>query len=106
MMDAEIQRDYQQTLAIAEKRIVDRAFEIAENAQATFPEESDDDALDGFLRAHPDISHAFIWTGKGEMTFRSQPDRMSDPAFQAESKKMATELETWFDMASRNTSQR
>ena len=34
------------------------------------------------------------------MTFRSQPDRMSDPAFQAESKKMATEFETWFDMGS------
>ena len=100
MMDAVIQRDYQQTLAIAEKRIVDRAVEIAENAQATFPKESDDDALDGFLRAHPDVSHAFIWTGKGDMTFRSQPDRMSDPAFQAESKKMATEFETWFDMGS------
>ena len=37
MFDAEIQRDYQQTLAIAEKRITDRAFEIAEVPRQHFP---------------------------------------------------------------------
>lgn len=101
VMDAAIQRDYQQILAVAEKRIADRAFEIAENARATFPEtDYDDDALDTFLRAHPDIAHAFVWTGKGNMTFRSQPDRMSDPDFQAENKKFADEIETWFDIES------
>jgi len=100
MIDAEIQRDYQQTLAIAEKRIVDRAFEVAESAQATFPDVDDPDALDNFLRGHPDVAHAFIWTGKGDMTFRSQPYRMSDPDFRAEDKKMATGFGTWFDIDS------
>jgi signal transduction histidine kinase len=100
IFDAEIQRDYRQTLALAEKRITDRAFEIAESAQATFPKVDDSDGLDDFLRTHPDITHAFIWTGKDEMTFRSQPDRMSDPDFRAESKKMAAEIGTWFDIES------
>ena len=100
MIDAEIQRDYRETLAIAEKRITDRAFEIAESAQATFPGVDDPDALDDFLKTHPDIAHAFIWTGKDSMTFRSQPDRMSDPDFRAESKKLATELGGWFDLDS------
>jgi signal transduction histidine kinase len=100
MIDAEIQRDYRQTLAIAEKRITDRAFEIAESAQATFPQADDSDGLDEFLRTHPDITHAFIWAGKGEMTFRSQPDRMGDPDFRAESKKIAAGLETWIDIES------
>jgi signal transduction histidine kinase len=100
MIDAEIQRDYRETLAIAEKRITDRAFEIAESAQATFPGVDDTDALDDFLKTHPDIAHAFIWTGKDSMTFRSQPDRMSDPDFRAESSKLATEFGGWFDMDS------
>jgi signal transduction histidine kinase len=100
MIDAAIQRDYQETLAIAEKKIDARAFEIAENAQATFPEASDDAALDTFLRSHPDIAHAFIWKGKGNMALRSQPDRMSDPDFGAESKKIALEFGGWFDMES------
>ncbi len=100
MIDAEIQRDYRETLAIAEKRITDRAFEIAERDQATFPGVDDTDALDDFLRTHPDIAHAFIWTGKDSMTFRSQPDRMSDPDFRAEGKKLATELGGWFDLDS------
>jgi signal transduction histidine kinase len=98
MIDAEIKIDYQQTLAIAEKRITDRAFEIAENAQATFPDVDNGDELDNFLRAHPDISHAFIWTGKGDMAFRSQPERMSDPDFRAEGRKIAANFETWFDI--------
>src|SRR3984957_12694553 len=100
MIDAEFQRDYRETLAIAEKRITDRAFEIAESAQATFPGVDDTDALDDFLKTHPDIAHAFIWTGKDSMTFRSQPDRMSDPDFRAESRKLATELGGWFDIDS------
>jgi signal transduction histidine kinase len=100
MFDAEIQRDYQQTLAIAEKRITDHAFEMAETAQATFPDVDDSDALDAFLRTHPDIAHAFIWTGKDSMTFRSQPDRMKDPEFRAESKKIAAGFESWFDIES------
>ncbi len=79
IFDASIKDGYQQTLALAERRIDDRAFEIAEKDQAAFPDVDDSDGLDAFLRAHPDITHAFIWAGKGEMTFRSQPDRMTRP---------------------------
>jgi len=100
VFDASIQMAYQQTLAIAEKRIDDRAFEIAENDQATFPDANGADELDAFLRAHPDISHAFIWTGKGNMTLRSRPERMSDPEYQAASKRLATEFAIWLDLES------
>jgi signal transduction histidine kinase len=100
IFDNSIKMEYQQTLAIAEKRIDDRAFEIAENAQATFPDVDDSAGLDAFLKAHPDISHAFIWAGKGDMTLRSQPERMSDPEFQASSKKLAADFQIWFDMDS------
>jgi signal transduction histidine kinase len=98
IFDNSIKMEYQQTLALAERRIDDRAFEIAEKDQAAFPDVDDSDGLDGFLRAHPDITHAFIWAGKGEMTFRSQPDRMSDPEFRESSKKFADGMQMWWDL--------
>jgi signal transduction histidine kinase len=98
VFDASIKMDYQQTLAIAEKRIDDRAFEVAERDQAAFPDVDDSDGLDAFLRTHPDITHAFIWNGKGNMTLRSQPDRMSDPEFKESSKRLAEMLQVWWDL--------
>ena len=100
IFDNSIKMEYQQTLALAERRIDDRAFEIAEKDQATFPDVDDSDGLDAFLRAHPDITHAFIWAGKGDMTLRSQPDRMSDPDFRASSKRLADGMEIWWDLDS------
>jgi signal transduction histidine kinase len=98
VIEAAIQRDYQQTLMFAEKRMTARMFEISEKAQARFPAAGDSDELDNFLIAHPDIAHAFIWTGKGDLVFRSQPARMNDPDFQAESKKLAIEFQHWLDV--------
>jgi signal transduction histidine kinase len=100
IFDLAIKMEYQQTLALAERRIEDRAFEIADKDQAAFPDVDDSDGLDAFLETHPDISHAFIWTGKGDMTLRSRPDRMSDPEFRASSKKLAADMEIWWDLES------
>jgi len=100
VFDAAIKMEYQQTLALAERRIDDRAFEIAEKDQAAFPDADDSEGLSAFLETHPDISHAFIWTGKGDMTLRSRPDRMSDPEFRDSSKKLAADMEAWFDLES------
>jgi signal transduction histidine kinase len=98
LLDAAIRMDYQHTLAIAEKRIVERAYEISETASLQFPDADDSDGLDTFLKAHPEIAHAFLWTGKGDLDFRSQPARMNDPDFQAENKKLAANFGRGFDM--------
>ncbi len=98
IMDAAIQRDYQHMLKIAEKRIVERAYEISEKASSQFPDVEQPEELDAFLTTHPEITHAFLWTGKGNLDFRSQPDRMTDPAFQTEHKEIASELEHVLDM--------
>ena len=94
VMDAAIQMDYQHMLNIAEKRIVERAYETSERASLQFPEVDHPEELDAFLTTHPEIAHAFLWTGKGDLDFRSQPGRMTDPAFQAEHKEIASELST------------
>ena len=63
-------------LKIAEKRIVEHAYEISEKASLQFPDVNHPEELDAFLSTHPEIIHAFLWTGKGSLDFRSQPGRM------------------------------
>ena len=95
-IEAAIQRDYQQLLIIAEKRIDERAYEIADEARAKFPGVDEPEHLNKFLNAHPEISHAFLWTGKGMLQFRSQPSR--DPLLCAENSTLASNMGTWWDI--------
>jgi signal transduction histidine kinase len=98
MIEAAIQLDYQDRLKIAEKGIVDRAYDTSEKASADFPDVDHAEELDNFLTTHPEITHAFLWTGKGNFDFRSQPARMTDPDFQAEHKELSSELQGEFDL--------
>jgi signal transduction histidine kinase len=97
-IEAAIQMDYQHMLKIAEKRIVERAYETSERASLQFPDIDHPEELDAFLTTHPEIAHAFLWTGKGDLDFRSQPGRMIDPAFQAEHKELSLEFGHVLDM--------
>ena len=97
-IDAAIRRDYEQTLEIAEKRIVERAYETSEDARKQFPDLDHSHELDNFLTTHPEIAHAFLWTGKGDFDFRSQPGRMTDPDFREENKMLSSEFGHVFDM--------
>jgi signal transduction histidine kinase len=101
-IEAAIQVEYQQVLAIAEKRIDARAYEITEKAKAQFPDAAQGDELEAFLASHRDIAHAFLWTGKGHLEIQSQPDRMSDPEFADEGKKFPSMIGPWFDLESKD----
>jgi len=98
MIDAAIQMDYQHMLAIAEKQIVERAYDTSEEAITNFPDVGGSKHLDSFLTDHPEITHAFLWTGKGTLNFRSQPARMTDPDLQAENKELSSEWGAVFDL--------
>jgi signal transduction histidine kinase len=100
-VEAVIQRDHQQVLAIAEKRIAERAFEMTEAAKARFPDVDHPDQLESFLGSHPDIAHAFLWKSQGKLAFQSQPRRANDPDFREEGKRLASSVENWFDMGSK-----
>jgi signal transduction histidine kinase len=97
-LEAVFQREYQQVLAIAEKRIDARAYEIAEEASSKFPDAEQSDELEAFLASHPDIAHAFIWTGKGHLKIQSQPNPMSNPDFEEDGKKISSMVGHWFDL--------
>ena len=101
-IEAVFQREFQQVLAIAEKRIDARAYEITEEARAKFPNANQGDEIEAFLASHRDIAHAFLWTGKGHLAIQSQPDRMSDPEFWEEGKKLSSMVGNWFDLDSKD----
>jgi signal transduction histidine kinase len=98
MLEAAIQLDYLHVLKIAEERIVDRAYETSEKASASFPDVNHPEELDNFLKTHPEITHAFLWTGKGKFDFRSQLGQMTDPDFQAEHKELSSDIQGYLDM--------
>jgi signal transduction histidine kinase len=100
VIEAAYQVEYEHTLAIAEKQINERAYDMADDARMQFPDmdSSDADQLDSFLTAHPDIAHAFLWTGKDHFIFRSQPSRMSIGAFCAEHQTLASDYADWWSM--------
>jgi signal transduction histidine kinase len=100
-IEAVIERDYQETLAVAEKRIDHRAYKVAEDIEETFPDVDSPDELDDFLAKHPNVSHAFSWTGKGQLAFESQPNRMNDPEFHEENKMLSSDVADWFDSESK-----
>jgi signal transduction histidine kinase len=101
-IEALFQRDYQQVLAIAEKRIDERMYDAAEEARSSFPDVDKPEELDAFLAKHPHIAHAFLWTGKGTIAFRSQASRLSDPRYCAEDAKLASHMGEWWDLDGKN----
>ncbi len=97
-IEAAKKRDYQQVLEIAEKRIDERAYDAAEDDTKKFPDSGSADEIDSFLNAHPDIDHAFLWTGKGNFLLRSQPSRMHDLQFSSDSRTVSSHVGGWMDI--------
>jgi signal transduction histidine kinase len=100
-IEAVIQRNYQHVLAMAEKRIDERAYRTSEELREKFPDVDHPEELETFLEAHPNVSHAFLWTGKERLDFRSQHRQMHDPDFREQSKVLSSDLGGWFDSESR-----
>jgi len=102
-IEAAYQRDYQRFLAVAEKQIDERAYEVAEEASSKFPDADSSDQLDSFIATHPDIAHAILWVGKNNFEFRSQSDRMMrDRQFCSESQTLSSEFRGWWDMEAKD----
>jgi signal transduction histidine kinase len=96
-VEAAIQRDFYQTLAISEKQMNHKAYEIADDIRSQFPEPSEACSveLDRLLAANPVIAHVFIYDPDHDLTFRSQPYRMKDPDFAAEASDISGMNNNW-----------
>jgi signal transduction histidine kinase len=92
-----IQRDFTQVLAISEKHINHKAYELTDDLRSDFPAPGQACSvnLDRLLVAHPYAAHVFIYDPENGLAFRSQPSRMSDPDFRAESESLQKMFDTW-----------
>src|SRR5215813_7901568 len=88
VLEAAIHRDFQEWLAISEKKMNKKAYAMVEDARNIFPSpeakpDEKEAKLDRILSKYTCFSHVFLFDGK-EMTFRSQPGQMSNPYFKEE----------------------
>jgi signal transduction histidine kinase len=100
VLEAAIHLDFQEMLAITEKKINKKAIAMVEDVRNEFPS-PDTDAqekekkLDLILAKSPWLSHVFLSDEKG-LVFRSQPQQMGDKYFKAEHEHLAETFHGWY----------
>ncbi len=101
-VEAAIQRDFSQVLAISEKQINQKATDLVDDVRTEFPSPSEASCsvtLDRILAAHPYAAHIFIYSPESGMVFRSQSDRMkSDDGFREETDYLSNMFNGWLKM--------
>lgn len=97
-VEAAIQRDFQHVLKISEKRMNRHATEMVEEVRQEFPPmgESCAPGLDQLLTKYPYAAHLFVFDKESGIVFRSQPNRLDERDFRAESDKLFTTISGWF----------
>ena len=102
VLEAAIHRDFQEMLAITEKKINKKAYAMTEEAMDHFPSpdteaQEKEKKLDLILSKSPWLSHVFLFDEKSYL-FRSQPQQMSDKYFREEHERIAETYHGWFTM--------
>ncbi len=99
-VEAAIQRDFSQVLAISEKQINQKAYELIDDARTDFPTPNNAcvETLDKILAGHPYVANVFLYNPRIGMMFRAQPSRLQDPAFEVESDYLRRMDEGWLKM--------
>jgi signal transduction histidine kinase len=100
VLEAAIHRDFQELLAITEKKINKKVYVMTEETRNLFPSPETPSAdkekqLDQILAKSPWLTHVFLFDEK-DFLFKTQPQKMSDRYVRMEHEKMAEQYETWF----------
>jgi signal transduction histidine kinase len=100
-VEAALQRDFQQMLAVSEKHLNQRATEMVDAAVADFPTNDDADVEEQLKRVmykHPYVAHTFIYDPDREghdYVYVSNPARMDEPDFEKECTKLEEDTSAW-----------
>ena len=94
---AAIQRDFSQVLAISEKQINAKAYDLIDDVRMQFPEREQacNGSLDKLLTTHPYAAHVFVYDPESGWMFRSQPSRLKEPEFQEEGERFLEMAKGW-----------
>ena len=104
VLDAAIHRDFQYTLAIAEKDINKKVYSMVQEARNAFPSPDSDSEperarkLELLLSKSPWISHAFLFDAEKGFLFRPQPQQLTDRALREETARNAEMYRGWFGL--------
>ena len=102
VLEAAIHRDFQEILAITEKRMNKKAYAMVEDIRGQFPdcdcdETEKEQKLDRLLEKNLWISSVVYYDDKG-LIIRSQPSKMEDKHFREDHERMADDYKGWFKM--------
>jgi len=99
-IQAAFQREFNEVLAISEKKINKKAYELMDDAKEDFPDGNNVcfAQMDAILISHPYVSHVFLYDPQKGLFFRSQPSRMSDPQFEKESQEFSAMMKSWMQV--------
>jgi signal transduction histidine kinase len=100
VIQAAIQQNFQEMLAISEKKMNKQAYTKVEEARDLFPSPDDDELakerkLDSVLSQCSCFEHAFLFDEQG-ITFQTQPNHDKDKFVRDEHEYMADSYRTWF----------
>jgi signal transduction histidine kinase len=99
-VEAAFQRDFNQVLAISEKDINQKAYDLADDVRGEFPSagEACVETMDRILASHPYIAHIFVYEPGRGLTFRSQPSRLKEPMFHGEAEDFSSMTAGWMQV--------
>jgi signal transduction histidine kinase len=100
-VEAAIQRDFSQVLAISEKQINHKAYALVDDVRAEFPTpgEARTETMDRILSTHPYVAHLMLYDPEQGFVMRSQPYRMkNDPGFRDQAEHMSKMMEGWWKL--------
>jgi signal transduction histidine kinase len=99
-VEAAFQRDFNEVLAISEKHINQKAYDLADDLRAELPSagEACAETMDRILATHPHIAHIFIYEPGSGLTFRSQPSRLKDSSFRSEADDFSSMTRGWMQV--------
>ncbi len=89
-IEALMQRDFSEALAITEKHINEQGYALVKPVRQDFPQppEACSDELDALLKKYPYAAHVFMYSPQTGFIFRSQQAGMDNPDFRAESEDL------------------
>ena len=102
VLEAAIHRDFQEVLAISEKKIDKKALTMAEEARDIFPSpdtnaQEKEAKLDELLTKSSWLTHAFLFDEDG-FVIRSQPQQVGDKYVREERDRMTEVFRGWFSI--------
>ncbi|HEY8205146.1 MAG TPA: HAMP domain-containing sensor histidine kinase, partial [Pyrinomonadaceae bacterium] len=98
VLEAMIYRDFQEVLAISEKKMNKQVYAKVDEVRELFPSpESDDkeEKLNEILLKFPHFTHAFLFDEQGDV-FQTQPSQDNDKYVREEHDRMVESYRTWF----------